>query len=48
VKAKGRKNITMDIILKCNLCQKKKKKNMQRYLPHTLKKKTRVECACGP
>ena len=36
------------IILKCNLCQKKKKKNMQRYLPHTLKKKTRVECACGP
>tara|TARA_B110001469_G_scaffold107115_1_gene107202 strand:- start:301 stop:408 length:108 start_codon:yes stop_codon:yes gene_type:complete len=35
VKAEGRKNIAMGIILKCNPCQKKKKKKMQRYLPHT-------------
>ena len=36
LKAKGRKNITMEIILKCNPCQKKKEEEkMQRYLPHT-------------
>ena len=33
----------MDIILKCDPCQKKEKKNMLRYPPHTCKKKTRVE-----
>ena len=43
------KNITKDIILKCNPCQKKKKKDagIPPNPPH-MKKKTRVECECGP
>ena len=42
------KNITMDIILKCNPCARRKRKERCKRLPAAhLKKKTRVECECG-
>jgi hypothetical protein len=47
VKAKGRKNITMDIILKSevqNPCQNKRRKKDAEMPGAHLKKKTRVEC----
>ena len=46
MKAKGRKNITMDIILKCNPCQKKKEEEKDAEIPAAHLKKEDQSRVC--